>query len=222
MEIIEAIQTRKSIRDFKPDSVPRPLLEKILETAVRAPSGVNKQPWEFAVLGGKVLDEIRERNIALFQSGKSGSSFGQGIDRDSVYRKRQVDLAMELFRLMNIPRADKQKRAEWTARGFRYFNAPAAIILLTDKSLPLERVLLDIGAVMQTICLVALAHGLGTCIEGQGVTYPEVLREIGKIPDEKQIVTAIAIGYPNWSFPANSITTPRESINNISIWQGFD
>lgn len=222
MEIVEAIRKRKSIRDFKPDPVPRELLEEILETAVRAPSGVNKQPWEFAVLTGSVLQRVKEKNLEMFHSGQTGHSFGSGIERDSIYRKRQVDLAIQLFQLMGIERDDKQKRLEWTERGFYYFNAPTAIILLTDDSLPLERVLLDIGAVMQTICLTALAHGLGTCIEGQGATYQNVLREVGGIPKNKQIVTAIAIGYPNGSFPANKIETPREPARNLTFWNGFD
>jgi len=223
VEILETIRKRKSIRDFKPDPVPRELLEEILTLSVRAPSGVNKQPWEFAILSGPVLEKVKQENVAHFHSGqKSHASFGSGIDRVSVYRTRQVNLAIELFRLMGIAREDKEKRTQWTERGFYYFNAPVAIILLTDEALPLQRVLLDVGAVMQTICLTALAYGLGTCIEGQGVMFPEVLREYGDIPKNKQIITAIAIGYPNWSFPANKIETPREPIENITFWRGFD
>ncbi len=223
MEILEAIQNRKSIRDFKPDPVPRELLEKILKTSLRAPSGVNKQPWELAVLAGPVLEKVKEKNAEEFLGGQKGhKSFGSGIGRDTVYRERQVDLAIELFRLMGIAREDKEKRAQWTGRGFNYFNAPAAIILLADECLPLQRVLLDIGALMQTICLTALAYDLGTCIEGQGVMFQDVLRKFGGIPENKQIVTSIAIGYPNWSFPANEIETPRENLENISLWRGFE
>jgi hypothetical protein len=46
-------------------------------------------------------------------------------------------------------------------------------------------------------------YGLGTCIQDQGVMYPEVLRKLCNIPETKQIIIAIAIGYPNWDFPAN-------------------
>ena len=34
----------------------------------------------------------------------------------------------------------------------------------------------NIGEVSQTICLTALEYGLGTCIESQGIKFPEVLR----------------------------------------------
>jgi nitroreductase len=59
MEIVEAIQKRKSIRAFKSDPVPQEILKKIMELALRAPSWANTQPWEFAIVTGKKLEEIR-------------------------------------------------------------------------------------------------------------------------------------------------------------------
>ena len=81
--------------------------------------------------------------------------------------------------------------------------------------------LIDIGAVMQNICLAALDHGLGTCIEDQGVMYPEVLREFTDIADNRRIVIAIAIGYPDPDFPANRLVSAREPIDSITQWIGF-
>ena len=74
---------------------------------------------------------------------------------------------------------------------------------------------------MQTLCLAALHFGLGTCIEDQGVSYPEVIREIAGIPEDKKIVIAIAIGYPDWKFPANSLQSSRESLEKNTLWIGF-
>ena len=70
---------------------------------------------------------------------------------------------------------------------------------------------LDIGAVMQTICLAALHYGLGTCIEDQGVMYPAVLRKFAGIPESRRIIISIAVGYPDWDFPANKVESARES-----------
>lgn len=75
---------------------------------------------------------------------------------------------------------------------------------------------------MQTLCLAALAHGLGTCIEDQGVMYPEVLRSVLKIPDTKRILICVALGYPDPDFPANALESPREDIAAITSWHGFD
>jgi nitroreductase len=224
MDVIEAVKKRKSIRGYKPDPVPKEVLEQILELASHAPSAMNTQPWEFIVLTGEVLENVRRSNIELLNSGAppTPEHVVAGWPRESIYRQRQVDLAKQLFQLMDIPREDKEKRAKWLERGFRYFDAPAAIILSADRCLGESGPLLDIGAVIQTICLAALHFGLGTCIEDQGTMYPEVLRKYAHIPESKRIVIAIAIGYPDWDFPANKVESEREPIKNITAWLGFD
>ena len=68
MDVIEAIKTRKSIRGFKKVPVSKETIHKILEAAIRAPSGMNTQPWEFVVAGGKVLELIREECDRLFRN----------------------------------------------------------------------------------------------------------------------------------------------------------
>jgi len=224
MDIIEAVKKRKSIRGYKPDPVPKEVLEQILELASNAPSAMNTQPWEFTVLTGDVLENVRQSNVALLNSGAppNPEHVVTSWPRESIYRQRQVNLAKQLFQLMDIPREDKEKRAKWLERGFRYFDAPAAIILSTDRRLSESGPLLDIGALIQTICLTALHFGLGTCIEDQGTMYPEVLRKYARIPESKRIIMAIAIGYPDWDFPANKVESEREPIKNVTTWLGFD
>ena len=224
MDVIEAIRTRKSVRKFKPNPVSKGVLSEILEIASRAPSAMNTQPWEFIVLSGDILERVRQANVEMLNSGTSPTPehFIVGWPNDSVFRERQVELAKQLFLLMEIQREDKKKRAQWMERGFRYFDAPAAIIIMTDRSLSDTGPLLDIGAVMQNICIAALNYGLGTCIEDQGVMFPQVLRELVPIPESKRIIIAIAIGYPNWDFPANKVESTREPVENITTWYGFE
>lgn len=224
MEVLEAIRKRKSIRGFKPDPVPKEVLEQILDAACRAPSAMNTQPWEFFVLAGEPLDRIRCRNIECLRAGTPPQPEHAviGWPQNSVYRTRQVELAKQLFQLMGIEREDKTGRREWMERGFRYFDAPAAVVVVADKSLTEAGPLIDIGALLQNLCLAALAHGLGTCIEDQGVMYPGVLREIAGIPDSKRILMAVAVGYPDWQFPANAVETSREPAASLTTWVGFD
>ena len=70
MELLEAIKSRKSIRAYKPDPVPRKVLTELLEVATRAPSGSNTQPWEFIVLTGETLGELNRAMIERLHSGK--------------------------------------------------------------------------------------------------------------------------------------------------------
>ncbi len=223
MDILEAINKRKSIRGFKPDPVSKEVLSKVLEAACRAPSAMNTQPWEFIVVTGDVLNRLRAAIVDKLNKKEPMHPDHEVVSwsNDSIYRSRQVELAKKIFGIMDIPREDKKKRAAWLERGFRFFDAPVAIFLLTDKTLSEVGPLLDLGAALQNICLSALHFGLGTCIEDQGVLYPKVLREILQIPENKKIIMAVAVGCPDWDFPANALSSGRESLDKNTRWIGF-
>ncbi len=224
MNIIEAITSRKSIRDFRDDQVPQAVLREILETACRAPSAMNTQPWEFTVITKEVLSSVINSVIEKFRAGEMPHpehSFTKW-PMESVYRQRQVELARNIFQLIDIKREDADKRQQWMERGLRFFNAPVAIIICVDRMLAAGTPVFDIGAVTQNICLTALHYGLATCIQEQGVMYPEVLRKSCNIADSKAIIIAVALGYPNWHFPANQLVTSREPVDTLTSWCGFD
>jgi nitroreductase len=128
MDILEALATRKSVRGFKPDPVPREILREVLQISGRAPSAVNSQPWEFFVLAGDVIENIKGGNIEKVRSGAAPNPEHVviGWPPDSVYRQRQVALAKQLFQLMGIPMGDQEKKRQWMERGLRFFDAPAS------------------------------------------------------------------------------------------------
>ncbi|MFC1858293.1 nitroreductase [Thermodesulfobacteriota bacterium] len=223
MNILEAIRGRKSIRGYKPDPVPQEILSEILEAAGRAPSTMNTQPWEFHVMTGDVLDKVRQGNVEKVTSGTppEPEHVMIGWSPDSVFAGRPKALGIQLFQLMGVERGDKEKRDAWMLRGFRFFDAPAAIVIVVDNALTTQGPLLDIGLTVQTICLGAMEFGLGTCIEGQGVSYPDVVRSNVDIPDSKKIIISIAIGYPDWDYPANNVAAAREPLENTAQWYGF-
>ncbi len=223
MDVLEALRTRKSIRGYKSDPVPQEVIRKILETATRAPSAMNTQPWHITVLAGKVLEEVRGGNIKALQEGRKSGQEVIRVPYEGIYRKRQVDLAMRIFQLMGIEREDKEKRMQWTMRGFRYFDAPAAIILSLERSLTTSILsLCDIGVLCQSICLTAMEFGVATCIEDQGILFPEVLRRFAGIPESIVPVMGIAMGYADREFPANRLATPREPLESHTRWCGFE
>ena len=224
MDLIEAMRQRKSTRAFTSEPVPRDVIKEILGNACWAPSAMNTQPWEFVVVSSEKLNELKAATVEKFKSGAAmqPDSPVSGWPNESVYKARQVALAKGLFRSMNIPWRDKEKRDWWLDRGFRFFDAPVAVIIITDNALSKTGPLLSIGAVMQNICLAALQWGLGTCIEYQGILFPEVVRAHTGIPLSKRIIIAIAMGYPDPDFPANSIRSEREPAENLTTWVGFE
>ena len=221
MELLEAIKSRKSIRGYKATPVPKETLARILEIAIRAPSYDNAQPWGFAILGGKALNDLKEALQEQFLARVEPHPDFPGEILAGVYRSRQVELAKSLFQLMGIAREDKEKRMQWILRMIRFFDAPNAIIISIDKEVSGPYFMLSLGALTQTIALAAVNFGLGTCIEGLMLGFPEVIRRITGIPESKRIAIGISIGYPDWDFPANKLQSAREPLANIATWHGL-
>lgn len=220
MELKKAILERRSIRGFMDKPVPKEIILDILKTATRAVSANNIQPWEFAVVSGAVLKKIGAENVASFDNNEPMDYDDEPFD--GVYRQRQIGVAKQLFGAMEITREDKEKRYQWTQRGFRFFDAPVAIILYMDAELNETACRFDMGCVAQNICLAAMEHGIGTCVEDQAIMYQKPLRRLLGISDDKRFVAGIALGYPDPEFPANRVISEREDINHITEWYGFD
>ena len=219
MELKDVINERRSIRGFTDKPVAKETLQEVLRLATRAISGKNSQPWEFAVVTGPVLDELRARNVESLRSGAPTDLPDWQLS--GVYLERSRTIGKALLGAMGIPREDKEGRVWWWERGYRFFDAPAAIFVLVDEELKDINYNFDMGCVVQNICLAAVEYGLGTCVEYQGVTYQKAARELLGIPENKIFVVSIAIGYPDPDFPANGVISPREEVDTLTTWHGF-
>jgi len=228
VDIIEAIRTRRSIRAFKPDPIPKKVLEELLDVCRWAPSGGNTQPWHFAVLGGKLLDEVTARLEEKAKTSWDGNDYTDAnpdLPRTGPYPEFLVPRQQSFRALTDSIRYPpgtenlEAKQLENRAKSLRFFDAPNAIIIYADDSS--TTAIEAIGIVSQTICLVALAHGLGTCIMGVPVLWPEIFRELLSIPKDKPIVTSIAIGYSDPEAPINTFQRPREPLDNLAEWHGL-
>lgn len=227
MDIAEAIYHRKSIRAFRPDAVPPEILKEIMELALRAPSWANTQPWEFAIVGGRKLEEIRRAYIEKVEELPNPDlAFPTEFPEPFDTRRRAV--GRKLFEILGIGREDREKRRWWYLQGLRLFEAPSAIYIYIDRSFYLQGdslnawPIFDCGLIAENIMLLATKFGLGTVPQIQAVVYPDVLRKILGIPDSKLIVLGIAIGYPSWDDPVNQFHSEREPLDKVATWYGFD
>jgi nitroreductase len=225
VELIQAILSRRSIRAFKPDPVPKELIIKLLEIATHAPSAVNLQPWEFFILSGDILKKVKAAYLKDYRLRKLPNpdvSVGQTRDiapvLEGVYKERQVALAKQIFEILHINKKNKKKN--WSEKMVQFYDAPAVIVLVVDKILQSDWPILDIGLVTENIALAAPELGLGTCVMRAVVDYPEHLRKIAGIPESKRIIIGLAVGYPDWNHPIARIKTDREKIENIVTFVG--
>jgi nitroreductase len=224
MELDAAIEGRRSIRGYKPDPVPRALLEEIIALANRAPSSMNTQPWHFHVLTGEPLERVRQGNSERMLAGvpvqREIPDHGAYV---GVHRERQVEIAKQLFAAMGIARDDKGMRQDWVMRGFRQFDAPVSIVVTFDKMIEDQGTIahFDLGAVTYGLVLAAWNRGLGAVINGQGIMQSPVVREVAGIPEDEVILTCVALGWPDEEFAANGVRSRRRSVEETARFIGF-
>lgn len=219
MDVRTVVKERRSIRKFKAEKVPPEVVREILEEARWAPSWGNTQVWEFYVVTGDILEKFKEANREkILAGGKSIPEIPMPETWPEKLNKRYTEIVKRILNSISIAREDKEARNQLYGEMFRLFGAPCLILACIDKSLSLEYAMMDIGLVMQTICLLAREKGLGTCIEAAAVRYPELLRELLPIPDNKLIVIGTALGYPDWESPANNFERERATLDEFVTW----
>jgi nitroreductase len=218
------VMGRRSIRGFQDRAVPRALIEEVLGLAMRAPSSLNTQPWNFTVISGAPLDRIRagntERNLAGVPDSRE---FRKGEIYEGVHRDRQVEIAKQLFAAMGIAREDKAMRQDWVLRGFRQFDAPVSVVITYDRVLLGGDIApFDCGAVTTALVNAAWSRGLGCVINSQGIMQSPVVRQEAQIPDDQVIMICVAMGWPDETFPANAVVSRRKSLADAARFVGFD
>jgi nitroreductase len=98
MEFDEVVKGRRSIRGYLKKPVPKALIREVLELAMRAPTSLNTQPWNFYVVTGDELDRIRKGNVERNLAGVPDSrEFRMGPGYEGVHRERQIGIAKQLF-----------------------------------------------------------------------------------------------------------------------------
>jgi len=224
MDYEEVVTGRRSIRGYQQKPVPKELIKEIIALAMRAPSSLNTQPWNFYVVANDVLDKIRQGNVERNMAGVPDSrEFRSHGEYAGAHRERQIEIAIQLFGAMGIERHDKEKRQDWVLRGFRQFDAPVSIVVTYDRSIHGGDIApFDCGAVTNALVNAAWAKGLGCVINSQGIMQSPVVREHAGIPDDQVIMICVAMGYPDESFPANAVVSRRKSVEDAAHFIGFD
>lgn len=222
MDVLEAVNKRRSIRAFKPDPVPSEILKKIVEAALHAPSASNSQPWELVVVSGAKLEEIKKAVVE--NPGRLSVDLPGAINYPEPYASRRAAVMAGALDKMGITREDKQARAQWGVQGAKLWNAPTCIYIMVDRGFFYvdEKINIwpafDCGALVQTILLLATENGLGSIPAIQPVLYPDLLREKLNLPASKLMVLGIPIGYPDWDAPINALRTTREPLDKMATF----
>ena len=218
MDLLEGMETRRSIRAFKPDAVPANILEKILHAAGKSPSYMNTQPWEVAVVSGSKANDLRR---ILYNLAASDSPVKPDIPSPvtwpASHEKRVREHGTRRLAILGVERDDEDKRRDLRLQNFNFYGAPCAIFILVDASLSTWSIF-DAGMYAQSIALAAHSFGIGACLQASVTGYPDHIRKFLDIPDTKRLILGIAAGYPDINAKINTYRSARMEFAEYVRW----
>lgn len=219
LSLAEALRQRRSVRGFLPEPVPQAVLDEVFGMAQLAPSNCNIQPWRVLVASGELRDALRARMVERVTAGEPiEPDFDHLPNFEGIYRKRQVECAVELYNNMGIGRDDKAGRARASLRNFELFDAPHVAFIGMERHFGVT-VSLDVGMYIQSLMLAMTAWGIGSCAQGSMRYYPNDVRELFGEPDRTAILCGISFGYEDTSMAANRTRVGREPLSETVLFR---
>lgn len=217
MDIINAVNSRQSVRDFLDQPVSIPQLKELLEIAIRSPSGGNLQPWHIHVVSGESMSRLKKHMQARISSVENAEPTDYAIyppELKSPYRDRRFQVGEALYGQLNIPREDKAGRMRWFARNFEFFGAPVGLFFTIDRSMGAPQ-WSDLGMLMQTLMLLLKGKGLDSCAQECWSLYPKTVGDFLHLPYSQLLFAGMAVGYANKDNPINQLRTDRAPIEEV-------
>jgi len=170
MELDDCIAGRRSIRSYEDKSVPKEVIQKILNAGVWAPSGMNSQPWHFAVIESReIINKLSERTKELVSE---NMPLPENLKAAFKSDKDVIFYGAPLLILISVQKKDES---------WRTVN------------------LLDCGLAAENMFLAAYQAGLGSCFIGFAAFLnhdAKTLADVG-IPEDHELIAPLIFGYPS-------------------------
>jgi nitroreductase len=206
VDFFEVVHTQRSIRKFKPDPVPDEAIWKMIDAAIRAPSGSNSQPWAWLV----VRDEGKKRVLA-----------------DAIQASVESSGLLQRWR-ENITRIEGPARRRMMEAAIEFFgNVAAAPVLIIPCLVNPTSPVSDINSLfagssiygaVQNLMLAARAQGLGTVLTTFNMGHEELIgREFG-LPDNAKPAAIVPVGYPHSQRFGPTTRKPAEIVTYWDSW----
>ena len=178
--ILEVMRSRRSIRRYRRDPIPRDTIDQLLEAAALAPSAHNRQPWRFAAI---TSPDAKERLATAMGTRLRADRIRDGDPPDVIER--------------DVTRSHE-----------RIVSAPAAIVVCLsmrdmdrypdERRASAERTMAvqSVSLAVQNLLLKAHALGLGACWMCAPLFCPDVVREALALPEDWEAQALITLGLP--------------------------
>jgi nitroreductase len=171
ISVMEAIYKRSSVRSYLPQKLDKDTVKKLLDAAVRAPTAIHEEPWQFVITQDKgALKRISDRAKIFFLEEVNRAHLDRGGHALEHFASPEFNI---------------------------FYNAGTLIVICASPTAPFA--VADCWLAAENLLLAAYSMGLGSCVIGSAVTglnTPEVKAELG-IPAEISAIVPIIVGVPS-------------------------
>lgn len=203
LNLLEAIHSTPSRRYLSKELIDDEIIWNIIDSAIRGPSGGNKQDWGWIVIKNKeIKNQIAELYLESWNKayGNRRDSILNNLDNDSLGPKNFLSAEHLANHIADAP--------VWIVPVLRYVSKSKSII--TGSSI--------YGAI-QNLMLSARAYGIGSTLTALHTVHENKVKKILNIPDDAMTMALIPLGYPikgKWSQPK------RNPVENVTYWESWN
>lgn len=215
MDLIETIRTRRSVRAFLDEEIPREILEQVLADASRAPSAINMQPWEIHMVLGEERKRLSRKLLRSFSEKALTCGPGTAEPLPEKFMKRARDCADQMLPLVKQMEVDFKTYINEGSLSF--YAAPAVALIFIDECFPSDR-MVDIGSFLAYLVISASAHGLASCPIGLVKSYQDEIKDHLNIAETKNLAISVALGKPDMNAAINAFRSSRAELKEFVRW----
>lgn len=215
------LDERYSCRGYRPDPVPRDLIERIAAIAQRTASWCNSQPWQVTIVSSSELERLRAAMVSLASSAPGGQApdFPWPSEYRGSYLERRRECGFGLYHAVGVARGDREGGQRQQLENYRFFGAPHVALVTTDAALGVYGAI-DCGAWVAQFMLAARALGVASIAQAALAAFPDFWRrELGLAPD-RLVVCGVSFGYEDPAHPANGFRTSRAALSDAVRFVG--
>ncbi|MDV4315432.1 nitroreductase [Acinetobacter indicus] len=222
----QAISSRHSVRAFKNTPLDTQTIKDILNIACRAPSGNNIQPWKVYVVTGQKRNELIQQVCAaqsqIFEQPEIASLYQETFKYypeqwTSPFIERRRENGWSLYGLLGIQKGEQNKMQQQLLRNYQLFDAPVGLFFTANTILETGSKM-DIAMMIQNVMIAAKARGIDSCPQAAWNPFHQVVADVLGIPEDEELVCAIALGYADPDQVVNQLHTPRVAVDEFAIF----
>lgn len=211
---------RFSCRAFRSDPVPRETIEAMLNIAQLTASWCNSQAWQVIITEGLATQRFSEALLASAAT-PEGAALATDFPRPARYTgrygERRRETGWQLYEAVGIAQGDRAASMKQTLENYKFFGAPHAIIITSDRDLGVYGAV-DCGGYVANLMLAAQSLGINTIAQAAIAMQSTCVRRFFDLPQDRLIVCGLSFGYADRAHPVNRFRTRRDGLDEVVRW----